>query len=408
MEGIEGVGGALPAGGGLVAPGTRMLLRGAGGEPGLELGQGQVRGDLPAGDVELLALGVEVAGPPDRVALQVTRGQAADLHRDAVGLKVGEEFPDVRGVGDGITDAVLQPGAAGLLPAQALGLVHLGLARAALAGAVAGLDLVEAEFLLDGAGLGLGALAAVVELGVAAVLADGGGEDMDVIVGVPHRDPPAGERVAVGCDAGSVDDPARDLAPLGVGEVPVAGCGADGAVPDVVGDLLAEAAVAQVHRLVEDPGELGEGGVLVAAGITEAERAERGDDVRIEVLVVAAGPVQVGEQTAGLAAGGLDRGDHARTPPSGSMGISRALAMRVSSRSSRSRRSRMSGSIRSSRCSTWVSWLMLTPMRSMLKRTLARNSWSARRSVCRGRSTVNLPRMNASVMSPRYPETVSR
>ena len=145
--------------------------------------------------------------------------------------------------------------------------MHLRLRRPAFTGAVAGGDLVQAEFLLDQAGFGLGAHAAVVDLGPAAVLADRGGEDVDVVVGVAHGDPAAGERVAVGGDAGGVDDTAGDLAPFGVGQVPVAGGGAYGAVPHMVGDLLPEAFVAELDRVVEDPAELGEGGVGVAAGV---------------------------------------------------------------------------------------------------------------------------------------------
>jgi hypothetical protein len=55
-------------------------------------------------------------------------------------------------------------------------------------------------------------------------------------------------------DAGGVDDAASDLGPLGVGEVAVTGCGADGAVPHVLRDLSSGALFAQPDRLVEVAG----------------------------------------------------------------------------------------------------------------------------------------------------------
>lgn len=133
------------------------------------------------------------------------------------------------------------------------------------------------------------------ELWTPSVFADGGGEDVDVVVGVAYGDPAAAQVVTGGGDAGGLDDALGDLAPLGVGEVAVLGGGADRAVPDVVGDRLAELAVAQGDRLVEVVAEFGEGGVLVAAGVGHAEHRETRHDVRIEVFVVAAGSVEVGE-----------------------------------------------------------------------------------------------------------------
>jgi hypothetical protein len=98
-------------------------------------------------------------------------------------------------------------------------------------------------------------------------------------------------------------------------------------VPDVVGDLLAELAVAQPDRFVEVPGEFGEGGVLVAAGVGHAEHGKSGHDVRVEVFVVAAGSVEVGEQAAGVGPGRFDGGDHADASISGSTGWRRASAI---------------------------------------------------------------------------------
>lgn len=73
--------------------------------------------------------------------------------------------------------------------------------------------------------------------------------------------------------------------------------------------------------LVEVAGEFGEGGVLVAAGVGHAEHREARDDVRVKVLVLAAGTVEVGEQAAGIGSGRFDGGDHAAaSPSSGSAG----------------------------------------------------------------------------------------
>ena len=189
--------------------------------------------------------------------------------------------------------------------------MHLGLGGAAGAGAVALLQAAQTVVLLDLAAGVADADAAVVEFGAAAVFADGGGEDVDVVVRVAYGDPAAGQVVTGRGDAGGFDDALGDLAPLGVGEVAVLGCGADGAVPDVVGDRLAELAVAQADGLVEVAGECGEGGVVVAAGVGHAEHGEARDDVRVEVFVVAAGAVEVGEQAAGVGPGRFDGGDHA-------------------------------------------------------------------------------------------------
>jgi len=159
-----------------------------------------------------------------------------------------------------------------------------------------------------------------VEFGAAAVFADGGGEDVDVVVGVAYGDPSAGQVVTGRSDAGRLNDALGDLAPLGVGEVAVFGGGADGAVPDVVGDLLAELAVAQPDGLVEMAGEFGQGGVLVAAWVRHAEHREPLHNVWIEVFVLAAGAVDVGEQSAGVGPGLFDGGDHADASVSGSTG----------------------------------------------------------------------------------------
>jgi hypothetical protein len=84
---------------------------------------------------------------------------------------------------------------------------------------------------------------------------------------VADGDPSAGQLVAVGGDAGCGDDPAGDRGPFGVGEVAVAGCGAYGAVPHVLGRYPPCLFGSQAGVQVESAGELGDGGVGVAAGV---------------------------------------------------------------------------------------------------------------------------------------------
>ncbi len=184
-------------------------------------------------------------------------------------------------------------------------------------GEVAGLEAAQAEFLLDLAAFGLGALAVAVVARAAAVLAHGGGHDVDVVLGVAHRDPPAGGVVTVGGDAGGVHDPAGDLGPLLVGQIAVARRGAHGAVPHVLGHLLAGALLAYAHGLVEVVGQFAQEGVVLvqgcAAGVGDAGHGERGHDVGVGVFVAAARTEKVGQQAAAAGAGG-DVRHHGGTP----------------------------------------------------------------------------------------------
>jgi hypothetical protein len=147
---------------------------------------------------------VRVAGAADGVAEEVSGRAASGVDQDVAGFEVGEEFLGAGGVGDGGADAVLEPFAAGLFPSEAFGLVHLGLGGASGAGAVALLQPAQAVVFLDLPALVADADPAVVELGAASVFADGGGEDVDVVVGVADGDPAAGRVVDGGGDAGGL------------------------------------------------------------------------------------------------------------------------------------------------------------------------------------------------------------
>lgn len=84
--------------------------------------------------------------------------------------------------------------------------MHLGLSRPSGPGAIALLQPPQAVVLLDLAARIPDAEAAVVEFGAAAVLTDGGGKDVDVVIGVPDGDPAAAEVVIRRGDTGGLHD----------------------------------------------------------------------------------------------------------------------------------------------------------------------------------------------------------
>lgn len=71
VEGVEGLGGLMPGGAGVVAAGGGVFFGPAGFEAGLDLGQGEVGSDLASGVEDLLAVLVEVAGSAGGVAEEV-------------------------------------------------------------------------------------------------------------------------------------------------------------------------------------------------------------------------------------------------------------------------------------------------------------------------------------------------
>lgn len=173
--------------------------------------------------------------------------------------------PLALGAGDRTAHRLAQFFPGGALAALALGLVAFGAGWALGGGAVTGRDLVQAEFLLDEAALGLGPLAGAEVVGAAAVLAHQGGDDVDVVVGVPYGGPAAGRLAVARIDAGGGYDPAGDLAPLLVGKDPVARGGAHGGVPHVLGGsgVLREG----LDGLVEELLEVLQGGFRIPTGI---------------------------------------------------------------------------------------------------------------------------------------------
>ena len=183
---------------------------------------------------------------------------------------------------------------------------------AAGGGTVAGRGAAQAEPVFRGPA-GLADLVIVVpQAGAGAVLAGQHGDQVDVVGGVADGDP--ADRVvvlAVGGEAGAVHDVAGDLGPFVVRQHPVAGGGADRAVPDRFGD----AAVAERFLgLLEQAGEVAEVAVAVVAerGFEFGGVAPAGDEVRVGVLLVAARAEEVVDQAGDAAAARADLADHWR------------------------------------------------------------------------------------------------
>ena len=202
--------------------------------------------------------------------------------------------------------------AGGLLEPVAAGLLRLRAGRAAGRGTVAGRGLPQPEPLLRGPARLPHLVVVVPQAGARAVLAGQHRDDVDVVGGVPDRDP--ADRVvvlAVRGEAGAVHDVAGELGPFVVGEHPVAGGGADRAVPDRFG----EAAVAERFLgLLEQAGEVAEVAVAVVAerGFEFGGMAPAGDEVRVGVLLVAARAEEVVDQAGDAAAARADLADHWR------------------------------------------------------------------------------------------------
>jgi hypothetical protein len=115
------------------------------------------------------------------------------------------------------------------------------------------------------------------------VLPDEGGDDVDVVGGVPHRDPAHGRVIAAGSEADPVDVLGRDVGPLSVGQPPVRLRCADRQVVDglgVLGDVAGE------YRRLQQCGEAPDISppVRSALGLEHGEFGVAGDEVRVGVV----------------------------------------------------------------------------------------------------------------------------
>ena len=300
-----GAGGVLPDRGSFL--GRELAARncagvGWAGCPALaELGQRQVGGQLPAAVPDRLARSRRVLGQGDGVPGDLARVAGAVAHADlhAGPLQAGEEVLLAgRGRGCG-ADLALEGDAGRLLPAAAPGLLGLRPGRARGGGAVAGGGAPQAEAVLDGEARLAHPVVVVRQARAPAVLAGQGSDDMNVVVAVPDGDP--ADRVVflpVGCQAGAVHDFARHLSPLFVAEHPVAGSGTGHAMPHrPSGSTRSQRGKCLLQQAVQAPE------VPPAAWAQRRFELGRvppsGDDVRVGVLLVPAGPVQVADEASG-------------------------------------------------------------------------------------------------------------
>jgi hypothetical protein len=277
---------------------------------------GQVGGELRGAVPDRLAVG-RVAGRRQAVAGHLA-GLGADARPDldAEGAQHGEVLVDAAYDGGDCVRLLAQPLPRGLLPALAFRLRPLGAGRGTRGGEVAGLQAAQPELGLDLSAFALCPPAVPVRSGAAAVGADGGREDVDVVVGVPDRDPATRLVVSLGGDARGGYDAAGNLGPLSVGEVAVAGRGAYGAVPHMLRRLLpAELPGAEVDVVVQAPCELGVGGLGVAAGVRGAGHVPGSHDVGVRVLVAPPLAEEVVDQAEGAGAGGDVRHHDRLLPP---------------------------------------------------------------------------------------------
>ena len=154
----------------------------------------------------------------------------ADQHASPV--QAGEELLLAGRPGGCGADGPPERDAGGLAEFAAASLLCLGSGRAARGGAITRSGAPEPETLLRRPACLADTEIVVPGLGTSAVLAGQYGHDMDVIRGMPDRDP--ADRVVflpVRGQAGAVHDVAGDLRPLVIGEGPVFRGSPDGAVP---------------------------------------------------------------------------------------------------------------------------------------------------------------------------------
>ena len=277
----------------------RVAGRGAGAGPAAaELGPAQVRGELPAAEPHRPAVPAGVAGQRDRVPGDLARVPGAEPLADQHPgrLQAGEELLIAAGAGRRGGDLAAQRDARRLVQAAAGGLLGLGAGRAAGRGAVPGRGGLQPVAFLGGQARLPDAQLLEVQPPAAAVLAGQHRHDVDVVIAVPDRDPPhALVFLAVTGQAGAVHHVAGDLRPLIVAERLVTRRGAHHRMPHrPAASPLAQGGV----RLVQQPEQPPE----IPCPVRAQRRLQLGrvppprDDMRIGVLLVPAGAVQVVDQ----------------------------------------------------------------------------------------------------------------
>jgi hypothetical protein len=199
-----------------------------------EPGEGQVGGELAAAEPD--------RSPAAGCMVRQGDGLAGDLAGSPCALAVADQDAGVaepskelllraRGGRSG-TDLSAQGDAGWLGPAVPGSLLRLGARGPLGGGAIRWGGPLEAEAALGGLAGGTDLEEVVPGARPCAVLAGQGGDDVDVVRGVPDCRPPHGLEVVRGRETCSVHDLVGDCGPLGVGQGPVPWRGPNGAVPD--------------------------------------------------------------------------------------------------------------------------------------------------------------------------------
>ncbi|MEV7445641.1 hypothetical protein AB0O22_31660 [Streptomyces sp. NPDC091204] len=246
-----------------------------------DAGQGQVVRERGSGEPDGPAATVgAVPGQRDRVPDERAVVVASFAHADSgvaepveeIGVAVGE-----RGRG---ADGALQGLPCGLGQAAAGGLLGLPGDGTAAGGPVQGGHRGEGPAGFEGAGGGVHRGDVTTHAGVPAVLAGQGRRDVDVVVSVADRDPPAGLLVVVLRDARGVDHGGGDLAPFRVRQHAVVSVITDRDVPHV---LLRLRAAQCLHGGVQEQRQIRQRHAVRGAGRARQIRIPAGDEVRVTV-----------------------------------------------------------------------------------------------------------------------------
>lgn len=221
-----------------------------------DAGQGQVVGERGSGEPDGAGAAVgTVAGQRDRVPDEGAVVVAVFTHAQARVAEPVEEVGVAVGEGGRGADGALQGLPGGLREAAAGGFLGLAGDRPAARGAVERGHLGEAPAGFETAGGGVHGGDVAAYAGVAAVLAGEGRRDVDVVVRVPYRDPPAGLFVAVFGDARGVHHGGGDLAPFRVRQDAIVSVITDRDVPHV---LVRLRAAQRFHGRVQEQRQIGE------------------------------------------------------------------------------------------------------------------------------------------------------
>jgi hypothetical protein len=297
-----------------------------------ELRQGQVGGEFPAAEPHRTAAAGGVIGQGDGVPGDFAGiAGAAPLADQEAGVgEAGEELLLAGGARSSGADRPPEHDPRCLRPAFPAGLLVFRAGGAAGGGPVAGGGAPQPVAFLRGPARLTDPVPLVRQPRLAAVLTGQHRDDVDVIGSVADGDPAAPVvLLPAGRQASAVHDVPGDLRPLVIGQHPVFGGGADGAVPD---RAIEAARPEHGVRLLEQAAQAAE----VAAAVRAQRRLQLGrvpppgDQMRIGVLLAPPRPEQIPDQPADPRPARIaDLGDH--------RSLLRISSVAASSRSARRR-----------------------------------------------------------------------